>query len=126
MNIQYQELNQAILITEKLFLKNPRRSISATFRKLRNSNRFSFFGDYPILALIVNSINNLGINPSRQQIRYTFNQSEELRVNPRDLKIELIKQLLKPSSVVTKERKNHSGLTINRNLNKVSFARLKK
>ena len=126
MNIQYQDLNQAKLIAEKLFLKNPRRSISATFRKLRNSNRFSFFGDYPILALIVNSINNLGINPSRQQIRYSLNQSEELKFISRELKIKLVEQLIKPSPVVTRDRKNHLGRVTNKNLNKVSLSCLKK
>jgi hypothetical protein len=102
MNIQYQDLNEAIAIIEKQFKKNENRSISAAFRSLRRKSYFSFFGDYPLLATVVNTIHHLGINPPRMIILYAMNLSPELSELPKKEKTVILEQLMKPLSVQTK------------------------
>lgn len=108
---------QNLQITEnkviKMFLKNPHRSISATFRTLKTKRYTSSFGDYPILATIVNSIINLGIMPSRVQVRHALNQSSELVECSKRTKIELLDALLSYANVQTKMGKNSAGQAIN-------------
>lgn len=106
MNIQFQDLSLAIPKIERKFNKNPRRSISSTFRHLRKQNTFSFFGDYPILSIILNTIINININPSRHQAIYALNQSQELFLLSKKDKNCLINQLIHPLPIQTKSQKN--------------------
>lgn len=61
------------------FKRYPNASVSAMFRKLRKSPRVSFFGDYPILSLIILTMNELGITAKKLAIQRVFWMSEELK-----------------------------------------------
>lgn len=113
MNIIYQDLENAKRKIERIFTRNPHASPSATFRDLRSMVTVSFFGDYPILSTIFDIMNELGIQPTRFQINYCFNQSEELNNEPKKIKMELLNQLfdiryvqLKTDNNSIKEDKN--------------------
>lgn len=96
---QFQSPEWIIPKIQRDFSRNRNKSISACFRHYRNHNSLSLIGDYPILATIVNTVNNLGITINRQKIFYAFNQSVELKSFLRNDKQQLIEQLLNPSSV---------------------------
>lgn len=96
---QFCDLEWAIPKTQRLFIKNKNRSISATFRFFRKHSALSLIGDYPILAMIVNTIKDLKIPLKRNSLLYTFNQSTEFKNLPRNDKQDLINELIKPLSV---------------------------
>lgn len=106
MNIQFQDLSLATPKIKRRYIKNSHRSISATFRFLRRQRSFSFFGDYPILSIILQTIIILSVNPSRYQTIYALNQSEELRLLSKRDKNCLINQLVYPLSVAMKSQRN--------------------
>lgn len=59
------------------------------YRKIRKSPRVSFFGDYPVMSLIVTTINDMGIKVGRSALRRACRQSKELKG-----KILMVDQLL--------------------------------
>lgn len=63
----------------KKFTKNPNASISTAFRNLKKNPKYSIFGDYPIISLIVETMREQNIEISRQKVRYALKQSEELK-----------------------------------------------
>lgn len=116
MNIQYQDIGIAKKKIIKMWTANPNRSISSTFRTIRNKSYVSFFGDYPILSAIINTLSSLNIIPSRFQITYALNQSDELRYFSKEAKTELLNQLIKPSNVQIKVVNNCPRKKKNRDL----------
>ena len=111
--MQYQSLELATNKTIKMYMRNPHRSISATYRTLRKKPYISFFGDYPILATVVTAIIKLGITPTRFQVTYALNQSDELQQLGKQEKSSLLNQLinsidvqLKPSLNLSTPKKN--------------------
>lgn len=85
----FQDLNIAVPFIQKHFSKYPQASMSFVFRKLRDRQSLSFFGDYLLIAVIVTTIREMGIPVKRKMLRKTFNQSRELKG-----KISLLDQLL--------------------------------
>ena len=85
----FQDLNITEPFIQKHFIKYPQASISFVFRKLRNRQSLSFFGDYPLISVVVATMREMGIPVKRRMLRKTFNQSKELRG-----KITLLDQLL--------------------------------
>ena len=71
-------LNGARPLVTKRFTKNPRASVSAMFRALRKDTNFRYFGDFPIMSVIVESLNSLGIEVSRSALQFASRQSKEL------------------------------------------------
>src|SRR3989344_9198094 len=59
--------------------KNPNASLSATFRKYKKQEGYSFFGDYPLLSIIVHSFNIFGKILNRSSIRRAVRCSQELK-----------------------------------------------
>lgn len=103
MNTELQSTEWVPLKVRRLYIKNPRRSLSATFRRLRRHPRLSLIGDYPILAAIISTASEMGIKISRAKTLYAFNHSSELRqFSPLDKK-ELLDQLLNYAHVQTGE-----------------------
>lgn len=98
MNMQYQDLEIAKNKIIKMYMRNQNRSISSTYRTLREKSYLSFFGDYPILSSIVTTIITIGIKPSRFQVTYALNQSDELRRLSKQEKNSLLNQLITPMS----------------------------
>lgn len=96
---QFCDLEWAIPKIQRLFIKNRNRSISAAFRFFRNHSALFLIGDFPILAMIVNTIKDLKIPLKRANLFYALNQSTELKDLPRNDKQDLIDELLKPLSV---------------------------
>lgn len=106
MNIQYQDLSLAENKTIKMYMRNPHRSISATYRTLRSKSYVSFIGDYPILSTVVTTFISLGKTPSRFQVTYALNQSDELQNLLKQEKISLLNQLINPIHVPLKSTIN--------------------
>ena len=106
MNMQYQDLSLAENKTIKMYIRNPHRSISATYRTLRKKSYISFFGDYPILSTVVITVIRLGITPSRFQVTYALNQSDELQNLLKQEKNSLLNQLTNPTHVPLKSTVN--------------------
>jgi hypothetical protein len=92
-------------IVQKQFTDNLNRRLSACFRYLRKQKRFDLRGDYPLITEILIAVYSLGIMPSRDEINHMLNQSEEFKNEPKGRKTELLNQLVKLSSVVSKEPK---------------------
>lgn len=95
-NIMKNEYHDTEFIDEtvkNLFTKNPNRSLSAAFRKLRRFTRLSLIGDYPLLFRIIRIARSTGTIINRENIRYAFNQSEELKLLRKKDKNTLIDQL---------------------------------
>lgn len=114
MNMQYQDLNLATNKTIKMYMRNPHRSISATYRTLRKKSYVSFFGDYPILSAVVTAILNLGITPSRFQVNYALNQSNELQNLLKQDKNSLLNQLTNTIHVPSKSTINRPAARKNK------------
>lgn len=85
----FQDLNIAIPVIQKYFSKNPNASICAIYKTLRRRQSLSLFGDFPIISIIVTTMQDLGVPARRRLLLKTFKQSEELRG-----KILLLDQLL--------------------------------
>lgn len=111
MNMQFQDISWAKPRITKMYMKNRNRSTSATFRKLRNNSYLSFIGDYPILHIILQTISELEIYPSRFQVNYALNQSGELNTYSKQYKSKLLSQLFKTTHVQTKLAENSQGNT---------------
>lgn len=120
MNMKYQDLEMAKNKITKMYMRNPNRSISATFRILRENSYVSFIGDYPILSSIVTTIISMGIRPSRFQVTYGFNQSDELRSLLKQEKNSLLNQLINPLYVPMKLTINPPTGTKNKKMSNVS------
>lgn len=111
MDIKYQDLEATKGKVIKMYSKNPRRSIAATFRVLRLQQSISYVGDFPILSVIVKTIIDLGILPTRFQVTYALSQLEEMEFNSKKGKTELLNDLLETLYVQTKQAKNSLGKT---------------
>lgn len=79
MELTIQDLESVKPTIESHFKRYPNASVSAMFRKLRKSPRVSFFGDYPILSLIITTMNELGIIAKKLAVRRVFWISEDLK-----------------------------------------------
>lgn len=104
--MRYQDLELSKTRVARMFLQNPDRSISATFCNLRKKSYNTSIGDYPLLYVIVETILGLSIYPSRSQINYAFNKSEELQYFSKKDKSELLNQLIEPTYIQLKQSKN--------------------
>lgn len=102
MNTTYQDLDWVSSKTQKLFTKNPHKSLSATFRFFRKNPTLFFIGDYPLLSSIVNTVTTANIKFSQYSLIYAFNQSEELKVLGPKQKTPLLNCLTNPTYVQTK------------------------
>lgn len=120
MNMQYQDLEMAKNKIIKMYMRNPNRSISATYRTLRKKPYFSFFGDYPILSSIVTTIISIGLKPSRFQVTYALNQSGELQSLLKHEKNSLLNQLINPLPDQMKSTINPPTGTENKKMSNVS------
>lgn len=76
---EYQNIQSFTCVIQRRFINNPNSSISAIYRKLRNDPRLSLFGDYLVIAHILNSLRKIGITPKRTQVSYALRSSEELK-----------------------------------------------
>ena len=119
--MKYQDLSLAKKQFLKMYMKNPNRSISATFRSLREKQYISFIGDYPILSCLIKTVYSLGLIPSRFQVRYAFNLSEELNDRSKKDKSILLDELFNTAYVQTKSLKNLSQETEIKKLSNISF-----
>ena len=79
MELIIQDLESVKPTIESHFRRYPNASVSAMFRKLRKSPRVSFFGDYPILSLIITTMNELGITAKKLAVQRVFWISQELK-----------------------------------------------
>lgn len=79
MELIIQDLSNAKPKIEKHFRKRPGASISAMYRQLRHSPRYSLIGDYPILSLIVSTVSELGIVIKPLAVRRAMRLSPELK-----------------------------------------------
>lgn len=104
MNMQEGSLIKTQIINR--FEKNPNSSISSAFRFYRKHNYYSWIGDYPILATIIQTIGSIGIPLKRNKILYALNQSNDFKSESKKEKMELLEELLKPSLVAVKQGKN--------------------
>lgn len=111
MDIKYQDLVATKGKVIKMYSKNPRRSIAATFRALRLQQSISYVGDFPILSLIVKTIIALGIHPTRFETTYALNQLEEKEFWSKKEKSQLLNDLFDPMYVQSKQQKNSQGET---------------
>ncbi|MEK7571660.1 MAG: hypothetical protein AAB553_05295 [Patescibacteria group bacterium] len=111
MDIKYQDLVATKGKVIKMYSKNPRRSIAAAFRVLRLQQSISYVGDFPILSVIVKTIIELEIHPTRFQVTYALNQLEEKEFWSKKQMIELLNDLMEPLYVQTKQAKNFLGKT---------------
>ena len=84
------------------FQRNPRRSVSALFRRFRKELRFSLIGDYPLLGTIINAAGSIGIRFNRTKIAYVFRQSKELCSLPKRTKGQLLDLLSNSSTAQSK------------------------
>lgn len=121
MNMQYQDLSLSKLRITKMYMQNPNRSISATLCNLRSKSYNSSIGDYPLLYTIVETILELSFKPSRFQVNYALNKSEELKQFSKSDKKELLNQLVKPVYVQKKTAKKLQGMTKMEKMNSLSF-----
>ncbi len=111
MDIKYQDLVATKGKVIKMYSKNPRRSIATAFRVLRLQQSISYVGDFPILSVIVKTIIELEIHPTRFQVTYALNQLEEKEFWSKKQMIELLNDLMEPLYVQTKQAKNFLGET---------------
>lgn len=118
--MKYQDFEKAKNKITKMYMQNPKRSISATYRTLREKPYVSFFGDYPILSSIVTTIMSIGIELSRFQITYALNQSDELQSLSKQEKNSLLNQLINPLPDQMKSTINPPTGTENKKMSNVS------
>ena len=79
MELIIQDLESVKPTIQSHFRRYPKASVSAMFRKLRKSPRVSLFGDYPILSLIITTMNELDIVAKKLAVQRVFWISEELK-----------------------------------------------
>lgn len=79
MNLILQDIRSVKPKIIKHFKRCPNASVSAMFRVLRKSPALSFFGDYPIIAFILEIIDEVGIKIKRPRLLRAIRQSPELR-----------------------------------------------
>jgi hypothetical protein len=72
-------LEGAAQLVELTYSRNRNSRPSAMFRKLRRMREWQVFGDYPLLAILFQKVDELGVPYNRNQIRRTLDQSPELR-----------------------------------------------
>lgn len=105
MKNEFQDIESIIPSVQRAFVKNPRRSISAQFRKARNSSRYTLIGCYPILATIIHTALSIGIYFSKNKVFHAIKQSDELKSFSKGDKKSFAHHLLSPTSVVLKQDK---------------------
>lgn len=96
---EFQDLEAYTSTINNAFARNPRRSISALYRRARSNPRLCLIGCYPILATIAHSALELGIKLSRKSVTYALNQSDELSTFPKRDKISLLDYLFNHSLI---------------------------
>lgn len=69
-------------------------AVGSVFRMLRDNSAFSFFGDYPLLALATTEIQKAGFEVRRSAIFKVMRQSNELSWLSQKDRIALTNQLL--------------------------------
>lgn len=106
--MKIQDAEYAKKITQGLFKKNPRRSISAAYRYLRKNPKLTFIGDVIILFVLVHTVRDMGIPISRKRVLYALNILEEMKTALKNEKNHLLEQLIKPIHDGTKRVQNPS------------------
>lgn len=79
MDLTLQDIDRHRPKVMKHFKKYPSASISAMFRHLRKSTRLSFFGDYLLIAFIVDVLQEMNVLIRRPQLLRTIRQSADLK-----------------------------------------------
>ena len=75
----FQDLSLAKPIIEKRFTKNPSASLSGMFKFLRRHSKFSAFGDYPIISIILSTLKEMNIRITKIQFLYGCRLSQEIK-----------------------------------------------
>lgn len=76
---EYQDQQWVINHALKIFQDNPNARISAAFRLFRREKHYTLFGDYILIASIMIALKKLNILPTRQEVNYACNFSEEFK-----------------------------------------------
>jgi len=113
MKTETQDIAVFVPTVKNAFAKNPKRSISALYRRARRNPRLSMIGCYPILAAITHTAIKMGIPFSRKGITYAFNKSAELYLFQKRDKTGLIDCLLHPPQDGLKQTKHAINLNEN-------------
>lgn len=79
MELIIHDLESTKIKIQKRFAKYPKASISTMFRDLRKTQTLHFFGDYPLMRLIVVTMHELGIEVRKRPLQRAIQQSEELK-----------------------------------------------
>lgn len=78
-------------------------SINSVFHMLRNNDAFSFYGDYPLLAIGCEMIQSAGFPIARDAIFRVFRESDEFALVRQRDRIALVDQLQKTSQEASEE-----------------------
>lgn len=73
------ELESAQHQVAKHFKNYPNASISAMFRKLRENQKYRYFGDYLLLRLIVETARDSGVTVKKEAVYRAVSYSPELK-----------------------------------------------
>lgn len=75
-------------------LKQKNLSVSTIFKQLRSHEAFSLFGDYLLIGVIVDELQKAGFPVRADALMRLFKKSADLTGEPKNIKQELIGQLL--------------------------------
>lgn len=75
----FQDLKQTRQFISKSFKDNPRRSLSALYRNVRGSHAVSFYGDYPLVSLILEEAVKNKVNVTDKVLWRLLIQSEDYK-----------------------------------------------
>ena len=79
MELIIQDLESTKIKIQKHFAKFPQASISFMYRDLRKSQKVIFFGDYPLMRLIIVTMKEMGIEVRKRPLQRAIQQSPELK-----------------------------------------------
>jgi len=88
-------------------------SVGSVFRDLRENEGFSFFGDYPLLAIVVDEIKKGGFSVRRDTLFKVMAASKELSELRQGERTALVDQMLEPHP--EHSRRTSPGGTIKEN-----------
>lgn len=97
MTFQSLELAEKLIktrIKEARKAKQNRLSISTLFKQLRSNTAFSLFGDYPLISFVIMELKKTEFPVKGNAIMREFRKSDELRDLPKNIKQDLVAQLL--------------------------------
>jgi len=95
----YQDIELAVRLIKTRIraakaLKQKDLSVSTIFKQLRNHEAFSLIGDYPLIGTIVGELQKAGFPVRANALMRLFKKSEDLTSESKNIKQELIGQLL--------------------------------